>query len=225
MIDHHFDSTSRSSPRTLSEFIYQSTSPNDSRPNVRLLKKDLTLGIGAALAISLVIVFLVLAGRVTELSPSLDGGDTESWERWGLHMEVPAGIAANYEGLFEQEASERSGSVRWIWDRSERSLLVTWFESNVAFDYEEAIGRELRELQNSRDLTDFQITGQGDVPIGEHPWRYQSFAYREGGKELYGIIAVSFYEQEKSGYMMSYGSVNPDPFSEMMRFASTFRNS
>lgn len=146
--------------------------------------------------------------------------ETEIWAKWGMLMEIPAGLEPKYSGFYDKEAKTSSGVVSWKWDKN--LLTVSWHAGPPPPGVEwSKVWWE--ELEAREEVTGLQKIDSGQVSIQGHTWHYESIAFKMDGTQYYSINVSSFYEEGGMQYNIMYSSPELDPLEKMMRFGSTFR--
>lgn len=201
------------------------TQPSDtatppSRPRKSHRVRFIQLAVPVIIA---VIVAVFLAGTYDLFSPGVNPDERETWERWGMRIEYPAGLNAVYKGGLGAEANEQSGIVEWVWNKGNSRLSLAW-SSTRSFDHNSVFERMPEELETTYGPILVEVFDEGIVTIDGHEWQYRTWVFELEGVRAYTTSALRFYEAQGRAVMLSFMEIrnSPNILDSFMKFAETF---
>ncbi len=153
---------------------------------------------------------------------SFESWELESW--WGMQIEAPPELEPTYRGLFETEASERSGIAEWRWNNGYNKLTISWAGTSLLIiDPQEQFRDGWERISRRPNLTDLVVTESGKLNIDERSWDFQAATMRINGVTVHGIIALAFYQDKGMAYSLTYFDTAQKILERMVEWSSTFR--
>lgn len=167
------------------------------------------------IAIAIIVVVAVVGiYYLGSLSPS-----TQTWQQYGMSIQPPAGVQAQYSGILEQEANSGSGTVQWVWNQSKTRLALSWVNT-TSIDYDnsfEAIYQSLLAV-----ATNVTVPDDGTTTMAGLTWQYVTFQFNQSGYTNYQTSALTFDSANGRAYELDFIDVNPSTLNSLMSYGNTF---
>ena len=153
---------------------------------------------------------------------SFESWELESW--WGMQMESPPELEPMYRGLFETQATERSGIAEWRWNNGYNKLTISWAGTSLLIiDPEEQFRDGWEQISRRQNVSDLIITESGKSNIDERSWDFQAATIKINGVTVHVIIALAFYQETGMAYSLTYFDTAQNILERMAEWSSTFR--
>lgn len=146
---------------------------------------------------------------------------TQTWQQWGMSMQYPAGLKAQLDGIWEQQATNESGTVSWIWHQGTTELGLSWLTiGNITLDYEGAFQGAYEEMLDL--YSNVTQVAQGNTTMGGATWQYRTWSGVDQGKTDYVTLALSHYTASQRFYMLLFRDSNQNTLASLMQYGNTF---
>jgi hypothetical protein len=200
--------------------IVNRSSPNDSENKGTI---DLTyVSLGLVVISSIILLVLGFQSGFLNNVSTYKTDNLETWSQWGMRIDHPYGIETQYSGVWENDASEQSGTVDWMWNKGDTILTISWISSNLdVFDYDGIMNSMIKSLDEI--TTEISEIEKGEIIIDERVWKYESIKYTMDGVEGYGTYAICLYEDRNRVYNITFVDTKPDTLNSMKQFVDAFK--
>ena len=144
---------------------------------------------------------------------------TQTWQQWGMGIQSPAGVQAQYSGILDQTANSGSGTVQWVWNQGTTRLALSWVNT-TSIDYDnsfEAIYQSLLVV-----ATNVSVVDDGTITMAGLTWQYATFQFEQSGYTNYETSALTLDSTNGRAYEMDFIDVNPTTLNSLMSYGNTF---
>jgi hypothetical protein len=150
-------------------------------------------------------------------TPSSNGRQT--WSQFGMSIQYPSGVQVHYVGVLNQQADSSSGEAEWLWNGANTGLLVLWVTTPT---YNITAG--LRAIQSGllSSASNVEQTGQGNLTIASHFWRYLTLSFTTNGVNGYATFAGTYYAGSGRAYFLAYFGTSSDTVQNLQTYGGTF---
>ena len=177
--------------------------------------------------IILVIVILVISGASYGLGylggvggSGSSTGQRDTWQQWGMSIQYPAGLSAQYSGALQTQATSSSGGVNWIWNNAQSSLGLGWVTTS-AYNFADGLQGYYSKIL-SQGATNIVLLGQGNVTMAGHSWEYESYSWQYQGTTAYSTFAITYYPSSSRGYVLLYQDTSSGTLANLESYGNTF---
>jgi len=178
------------------------------------------------------IAFFVLVGVLAvatfaffELAPQThqpaEATSLQTWQQWGMSIQYPSGLQAEYFGLNGQQADSANGGVIWSWNSNRTLLGLQWFTVS-SYNISAAFQGVYNSEQEGNVWNDITVTDQGNVSLDGSTWQYQTSHALAGGEILYTTMAYIYYPSIQRAYGIIFSDSSPDTLSALEYYGNTF---
>lgn len=189
---------------------------SESRPGRRIPLKHGILALVLAGILLVSLAYYEYAGSTGPPNPT----GTGSWQQWGMQIDHPAGLNAQYQGVLEQQATSHSGLVEWIWHGGDTSLLLFW-ENATAYNFTAGF-QQVSATLHTRG-SGVILLGHGNLTMGGATWEYQTYNSLVQGKSVYATYAYAFSTPHQRVYGVTFGDVASDTLASLIVYGQTFK--
>jgi hypothetical protein len=172
------------------------------------------------MVIGLVLVAAVAMYSLGYFSPQEPVG-TQTWQQWGMSIQYPAGLKAQYDGIWEQEATNDSGMVFWVWHQGRTELALSWYTvGNLTVDPADVFESIDEEYQGTYDNCT-RLDG-GNTTIAGRAWQYMTWQVTDKGVTLYVTFTLAHYQPPGRVYMLAFTDSSPGTLASLRQYGDTF---
>ncbi len=169
-------------------------------------------------AFAIVIVAVAAAGFIYGLS----GGSSPSrqtWQQYGMSMQYPTGVKAQYSGVLNQQADSASGEVEWLWNGANTGLDVAWV-STTSYNLTAGL-QAIHNLLLSK-ASNVLITDQGTTTFAGHSWQYQTYSFVENGQTGYATYGAAYFNSSGRAYVIGFVDTSNTTLASLQSYGNTF---
>ena len=170
------------------------------------------------MVVVVVIVFVALYAIGVILDQSGNGG-RQTWQQWGMSIQYPSGVKAQYQGVLDQQADASSRQVEWLWNGADTGLTVVWI-ATPAFN----VTAGLRSIESGLLTSAVNVTQSalGNVTMGSHSWTYLSVSFTTNGLNGFGTFSGTYYQSSGRAYFIGYIDTKSGTLQSLESYGNTF---
>ncbi len=169
----------------------------------------------------LVVSILVIAVAAAALGLFGTGGDggRETWTQYGMSIQYPSGVNAQYLGLLNQQADNASGEVEWLWNSGDTGLILLWITTNHA---NATTGLEAIQSALLAHATNVTSTDQGNATIAGHSWEFRSYGFQYNNIAGFATFALTYYTSSGRLYALGFIDTTADTLTQLETYGASF---
>jgi hypothetical protein len=173
----------------------------------------------AGVGVSLAVIVAVAAGGFIYGLPGVLAPSRGTWQLYGMSINYPGGVNAQYVGVLDQQADPGSGEIEWLWNAGNTGLILVWVTTQ---SYNSTGGLNGIRSYLASSASNVVLTDQGTIVMAGHSWQYQTFSFAHDGVSGYSTFAVTYYSASGRAYALAYVDTGSGTLSSLESYGGTF---
>ena len=176
----------------------------------------------AVAGIIMIVAIILASGFIIGWFATSPPGSGTTWRQWGMSMQAPHGLTAQYQGLqdpsFPSQATSKYGIVSWGWNGGNTSLSLAW-----SYVLSGNWSRGYPLIPVSLPCNRIEAGSRGNITMAGNTWSWGTMRCTGTNNVTYYIASASaHYPNGQRDYVIRFIDTNSSVLTNLENYGNTF---